>query len=73
MIKVLKDGHGDFKEAFCRHCGCEFTYQMWDVDAPPPLSDGYWMGINCPACHKRIHLGRITIDEWLKWKEWKLC
>ena len=38
MIKVLKDGHGDFKEAFCRHCGCEFTYQMWDVDAPPPLA-----------------------------------
>ena len=31
MIKVLKDGHGEFKEAFCSYCGCEFAYQNWDV------------------------------------------
>lgn len=73
MIKVLKDGHGEFKEAFCNHCGCEFAYQKWDVDGSIH-GDKYWMDIDCPACHKRIHLGKMTIDEWLKnGKDGKLC
>ena len=73
MIKVLKEGHGEFKEAFCNHCGCEFTYQKWDVKSSF-MGEEYWTNIDCPTCHKRVYLGKMSIDEWLKnGKDSKLC
>ena len=57
MIKVLKEGYGEFKEAFCKYCGCEFTYQGWDVENSV-IKEEFWMSINCPTCHERVYLGK---------------
>ena len=73
MIKILKPGHGDFKEAFCKHCGCEFAYQKWDAEAFTSRN-GVGLSIKCPTCHKKIFLGEISNAEWLKHgMEGKLC
>ena len=73
MIKVIKAGHGEFKEAFCNNCGCEFAYQEWDIK-DSFMGKRYWMNIDCPTCHKRIPIRKMTIDEWLKnGKDGKLC
>lgn len=66
MIKVLKEGHGAFKEAFCKYCGCEFAYQNWDVEVYSFTDGTHHLSIDCPACHQRVLLGKMTVDEWLK-------
>ena len=66
MIKVLKEGHGNFKEAFCSHCGCEFAYQIWDVEIFALRGGFRFVDINCPTCHKKIRLGRLTLDERIR-------
>ena len=74
MIKVLKDSHGEFKEAFCSYCGCEFAYQNWDVKVVSFTNGTHCLSIDCPTCHKNVSLGRMTLDEWLKnGKDGKLC
>lgn len=41
MIKIIKAGQKEFY-AFCTHCGCEFTYELSDLN----LSNN----IKCPTC-----------------------
>ena len=75
MIKILKPGHGDFKEAFCKYCGCEFAYQRWDIEVFS-FSDGeyYFLEVECPTCYKKVRLGKIAAEEWFKnGVEGKLC
>lgn len=48
-IKVTKPGQKEF-HAFCRWCGCEFTYEISDLKLSA-TSDK----VSCPTCSKDFH------------------
>ena len=43
MIRVIKPGMQEFY-AFCTHCGCEFTYELSDINLCGTCK--------CPTCKK---------------------
>ena len=45
MIKIIKEGKKSFVET-CPKCGCEFEYELEDVDASG--------AVRCPYCEERI-------------------
>ena len=48
MIEIIKQGQTKFT-AYCSQCGCEFTYELEDLDAAEC--------IKCPCCeHIIMHI-----------------
>lgn len=57
MIKVLKLGHGDFKETFCKGCGSELAYQEWDIEYQW-TSNWRFEFIKCPVCYSKVLINK---------------
>ena len=50
MIKIIKSGKKEF-HATCPFCGCEFTYEVEDLNGTDYDGHGY---VNCPECNALI-------------------
>lgn len=57
MIDVIKHGKTKFT-ATCANCGCEFTYELSDINAAG--------GVYCPDCGKYVAHASMTADESFK-------
>ena len=56
MIEILKPGQTKFT-ATCNNCGCEFTYELEDVDIDK--------SVLCPCCKNKIyHEGKPNYPYW---------
>ena len=58
-IKITKPGQKEF-HAFCKWCGCEFTYEISDLKLSA-TSDK----VNCPTCGKEYHHSMMIQDPTL--------
>ena len=59
-IKITKPGQKEF-HAFCKWCGCEFTYEISDLKLSA-TSDK----LNCPTCGKDYHHPSMVQDPTLQ-------
>ena len=59
-IKITKPGQKEFK-AFCKWCGCEFTYEISDLKLSA-ASDK----VSCPTCGKDFHHQLIVPEPTLQ-------
>lgn len=48
MIKIIKEGKKEFK-AICPICGCEFSYELEDLQQTPTYKI-----VKCPCCGQEI-------------------
>lgn len=53
MIKIIKEGHKQYRNT-CFKCGCEYTYELEDVDTKTDC-------VKCPRCGaNNVHLPRAN-------------
>lgn len=56
-IKIIKEGNKkEVFEGWCRNCGCEFEYEIEDVDDTcfDPREGFEYHNINCPCCDREM-------------------
>lgn len=71
MIKVLKHGNKQKYTKVCPECGCEFEYELSDVETDYSICltsypAQYNRFVRCPECGCHVHHD-TTSSDWPKW------
>ena len=74
-IRIIKEGKPVKFTKTCPDCGCEFEYDVSDLQTDYSTCLTTYPGqyntyIVCPCCGRHIHHGTTRADDWTKTSSW---